>query len=42
MGSLSNNRGVDTWRRLYPIDGFWVLSFIVDGKAVVFTHAFIG
>jgi len=29
-------------RRLYAVDWFWVLSFIVDGKTVVLTRAIIG
>jgi len=42
MGSLSNNRYFDTWRRLDLIDWFWILSSIVDGKTVVVTRAFVG
>jgi hypothetical protein len=41
IGSNSNNRDLDTWRRLHSIDRLRGLSRIVDGKTVVVACAFI-
>ena len=42
IGSHSNMRNFDTWRRLDSIERFRVLSFIIDGKAVIVATFLVG
>ena len=42
IGSHSSNRDFDTWRRLYSVERFRILTWIIDRKAVIVACAFVG